>query len=144
MISKVGAARSAPSSLICGQKFSLCQRMRRATDFQSFTYMSHSLAGLYSRQAQSAIVRTMSRTFAKQMRFDENIDYYLRLGVKKNATAAEIKKRFYELAKKHHPDAANSKPSDAEKFKQITDAYDVLSNKEVKQDYDAARNATRQ
>ena len=59
-------------------------------------------------------------------------------------TQAEIKRKFYELAKKHHPDAANSKPSDEEKFKQITDAYDVLSNKDIKQEYDAARSGARQ
>ncbi len=73
------------------------------------------------------------------MRFDSETDYYKKLGVKNTATQTEIKRKFYELAKKHHPDAAQSKPSDEDKFKQITAAYDILSNTTIKKEYDAAR-----
>ena len=65
----------------------------------------------------------------KQLLFNKDIDYYLMLGVKKSATQDEIKRKFYELAKKHHPDTITSKPSDEERFKKITAAYDILSNK---------------
>ena len=51
------------------------------------------------------------------MQFDPDIDYYKKLGVAKNATQVQIKKKFYELAKKHHPDAPSSKKSDEELFK---------------------------
>jgi len=61
------------------------------------------------------------------------------LGVPKTATPDELKKKFYLLAKKHHPDAADSSPTDEEKFKKITAAYDILSNTDLKEKYDEAR-----
>ena len=61
------------------------------------------------------------------------------LGLTKRATQAEIKKKFYELAKKHHPDSAKSSRDDEEKFKQITVAYDLLSNEKTRAAYDEAR-----
>lgn len=58
--------------------------------------------------------------------------YYDILGVKKSASADEIKKAFRKLAQKHHPDAGG----DEETFKQINEAYEVLSNPEKKAEYD--------
>ena len=60
------------------------------------------------------------------------MDYYEILGVSKQASQEEIKKAFYKLAHKHHPD----KGGDAEKFKEINEAYQVLSNKEKRAQYD--------
>jgi DnaJ family protein A protein 2 len=54
------------------------------------------------------------------------------LGVNKNATLDEIKKKFKKLAVTHHPD----KGGDTEKFKEITKAYDILSNEEKRNHYD--------
>jgi len=59
-------------------------------------------------------------------------DYYSILGVSKSASQDEIKKAFRKLAHKHHPDKGGS----AEKFKQINEAYQVLSNKEKREQYD--------
>lgn len=59
-------------------------------------------------------------------------DYYKTLGVSKTATASEIKKAYRHLAQKHHPD----KGGDAEQFKQINEAYQVLSNPQKRQAYD--------
>ncbi len=59
-------------------------------------------------------------------------NYYELLGVKKDATADEIKKAFRKLARKHHPDAGG----DEEKFKQINEAYEVLSDSEKRTQYD--------
>jgi molecular chaperone DnaJ len=59
-------------------------------------------------------------------------DYYDILGVKRDASADEIKKAFRRLARKHHPDAGG----DEEKFKQINEAYEVLSDKEKRAQYD--------
>ena len=58
----------------------------------------------------------------------EKRDYYEVLGVDKNASDADIKKAFRKLARKYHPDV-NPGDKDAEaKFKEINEAYDVLSN----------------
>lgn len=58
--------------------------------------------------------------------------YYDILGVKRSATADEIKKAFRKLARKHHPDAGG----DEETFKQLNEAYEVLSDTQKKKDYD--------
>lgn len=59
-------------------------------------------------------------------------DYYDILGVKKSASADEIKKAFRRLARKHHPDAGG----DEDKFKQINEAYEILSDAEKRKQYD--------
>lgn len=63
-------------------------------------------------------------------------DYYETLGVSKTATEAEIKSAFRKLARKHHPDVAKDKASAEEKFKQINEAYEVLSDPEKRKKYD--------
>lgn len=60
-------------------------------------------------------------------------DYYKILGVDKNATADEIKRAYRKLAHQHHPD---KNKGDGEKFKEINEAYQVLSNPEKRARYD--------
>jgi molecular chaperone DnaJ len=59
-------------------------------------------------------------------------NYYDILGVKKDASEDDIKRAFRRLARKHHPDAGG----DEEKFKEINEAYEVLSDSEKRQQYD--------
>ena len=68
-------------------------------------------------------------------------DYYKTLGVPKTAKTAEIKKAYRDLARKHHPDAnANKGNADAgDRFKEITEAYNVLSDEKQRKEYDEAR-----
>jgi len=65
------------------------------------------------------------------------MDYYQVLGVSRDATADEIKKAYRKLAMKYHPDKAKGDKKQAEeKFKQISEAYAVLTNPEKKKAYD--------
>jgi curved DNA-binding protein len=63
-------------------------------------------------------------------------DYYAILGVPRDAAAADIKKAFRKLARKHHPDVAKDKKSAEEKFKEINEAYEVLGDPEKRGKYD--------
>ena len=63
-------------------------------------------------------------------------NYYDTLGVSKDASADEIKSAFRKLAKKHHPDLNPNNASAATKFKEINEAYEVLSDSQKKANYD--------
>ncbi len=63
-------------------------------------------------------------------------DPYSVLGVKKSASEAELKKAFRDLAKKHHPDKNKGNAAAEKKFKEISGAYDFLSDKEKRAAYD--------
>jgi molecular chaperone DnaJ len=66
-------------------------------------------------------------------------DLYAILGVGEKATPQEIKKAYRKLAKQHHPDSNPGKPHSAEKFKEINEAYSILSDSEKRKQYDSMR-----
>src|SRR2546423_4547461 len=63
-------------------------------------------------------------------------DYYGILGVKKNASSEEIRKAFRKLARKHHPDVNPGDKKAEERFKEISEANDVLSDPKKRKIYD--------
>jgi curved DNA-binding protein len=63
-------------------------------------------------------------------------DFYDALGVKRDATADEIQRAYRKLARTYHPDV-NKDPAAEERFKEISEAYDVLSDPDVRRRYDA-------
>ncbi len=64
------------------------------------------------------------------------MDLYSQLGVKRDATEAEIKKGYRSLAKQLHPDRNRDNPKAAERFSKITTAYDILTDKNKRAQYD--------
>lgn len=63
-------------------------------------------------------------------------DYYKVLGVDKSASEDEIKSAYRKLAKKYHPDLNKDNPDAADKFKEINEAYEVLSDSQKRKNYD--------
>src|SRR4051812_50221676 len=63
-------------------------------------------------------------------------DLYEQLGVKRGATEAEIKKAYRKLAKELHPDRNKDNPAASERFSKVTQAYDILTDKDKRARYD--------
>ena len=66
----------------------------------------------------------------------KRMDLYQQLGVNRGASEAEIKKAYRSLAKQLHPDRNKDNPKAAERFSQVTKAYDLLSDKGKRAQYD--------
>lgn len=63
-------------------------------------------------------------------------DYYKELGLTRQATARQIKDAYYELSKKFHPDKNKGSDHTSTRFRDITEAYEVLGNHSKKRRYD--------
>ena len=63
-------------------------------------------------------------------------DLYSRLGVARGASEADIKKAYRKLAKQLHPDKNKDNPKAAERFSKVTQAYDILTDKDKRAQYD--------
>ncbi|KAG1699371.1 Protein tumorous imaginal discs, mitochondrial [Nymphon striatum] len=69
-------------------------------------------------------------------------DYYEVLGISRNASQKEIKKSYYQLAKKYHPDTNKSDKQAAKKFQEISEAYEILSDESKRKSFDQFGTAT--
>lgn len=65
-----------------------------------------------------------------------SVDYYATLGVSKNASQDEIRKAYKKLVREYHPDARPDDKAAEKKFKEVQEAYSVLSDKQKRQQYD--------
>ncbi|CAB3379737.1 Hypothetical predicted protein [Cloeon dipterum] len=63
-------------------------------------------------------------------------DYYQALGIARNASVKDIKKAYYQLAKKYHPDTNKDDPDAGKKFQEVSEAYEVLSDETKRKEYD--------
>jgi DnaJ-class molecular chaperone len=75
----------------------------------------------------------------QQIDFDPNADYYKALGVAEKATADEIKRAYRKLAKQYHPDSTGGDKAKESRFKDISNAYDVLGDTKKRALYDQIR-----
>ncbi|CAI5734527.1 unnamed protein product [Hyaloperonospora brassicae] len=92
--------------------------------------LSHGAAALLGRHSASFHSTRSVREPSKR-------DFYDVLGVARNASKNEIKKKYYQLAKKHHPDTNKADPEAAKKFAEATEAWEILGDDDKRQKYDA-------
>ncbi|CAG0891088.1 unnamed protein product [Darwinula stevensoni] len=71
------------------------------------------------------------------LRIQRKRDYYEVLGIPRNASQKEIKKAYYQLAKKYHPDTNKGDPEASKKFQDVSEAYEVLSDDTKRREYDS-------
>jgi molecular chaperone DnaJ len=76
------------------------------------------------------------------MNIDPRVDHYKILGVSSDASAGDIKKAYRNLAKKFHPDSTGGDKAKETRFKEVSQAYDVLGDKDKRAQYDAMRSRT--
>ena len=75
-----------------------------------------------------AAVPMMCRHFNTTNCLHSNKDYYKTLNVERSASQKDIKKAYYQLAKKWHPDTNKNDPTAAKRFQEVSEAYEVLSD----------------
>uniref|UniRef100_A0A8C7X8S0 DnaJ homolog subfamily A member 3, mitochondrial n=1 Tax=Oryzias sinensis TaxID=183150 RepID=A0A8C7X8S0_9TELE len=80
---------------------------------------------------------TTCHSFHSSSIFANKQDFYEVLGVSRSASQKEIKKAYYQLAKKYHPDTNTNDPEAKEKFAKLAEAYEVLSDELKRKQYDA-------
>jgi len=78
----------------------------------------------------------LKRNFSVSSRVEASQDYYNTLGVEKGAPQKDIKKAYYQLAKKYHPDSNKNDPDASKKFQEVSEAYEILGDEEKRQQYD--------
>jgi hypothetical protein len=103
---------------------------------QQRTYLTSATTsgGLYNTASEFV---TRNTTFLSIRQFSSGKrDFYEVLGVPRNSDKAEIKKAYYKKAKQYHPDANQDDKTAADKFKQVTEAYETLSDNEKRKLYD--------
>ncbi|GAW22977.1 hypothetical protein ANO14919_125240 [Xylariales sp. No.14919] len=138
MNSSIFAKAALPSRILSPAQ--ICRRQRLRDNLRQRRTPSNSISYLSKRSeiplAKSLLhVSVKRRSFHATSRASAVKDPYRALGVGKSASASEIKKAYYGLAKKFHPDT-NKDPTAKDKFGEIQSAYEILSDPKKKEQYD--------
>ncbi|KAI8947716.1 hypothetical protein F4801DRAFT_494804 [Xylaria longipes] len=138
MNSSVFAKAALPSRMLSPAQICRRQRLRdnlrqRKAPISSISYLSKRSGKPLTRP--SSQIPTQRRSFHATSSALAATDPYKALGVGKNASPSEIKKAYYGLAKKFHPDT-NKDPTAKDKFGEIQSAYEILSDPKKKEQYD--------
>ena len=115
--------------------FTLTSSTRRSFNPLQLTITSSSVAATSAAANSPFFHLNHHRHFHVSSHRDKR-DYYEVLGVAKSASVKDIKKAYFEKAKKLHPDANPDDPNAGEKFTEISEAYEVLSDDSKKTQYD--------
>ena len=109
--------------------------LQRPFQRSSVYTISRHVQGLYTNIAVPNV--PLTRSFhATSKALEAQRDYYEVLGVSREADKNEMKKQYYKLAKKYHPDANKDDPKAAQKFAEANDAWEVLGDEEKRNKYD--------
>lgn len=151
---RAAAAAAASSSSACGSSITnrpaspSCstplinnlsgEHRRRFSSVSSGQYQHRIYRNIHNNFRNNA-VSSSSTTFQQRRAFSSSSkrDFYDVLGVGRGADKGEIKKAYFKLAKKYHPDTNKDDMTAADKFKEATEAYEILSDDEKRQLYDA-------
>ncbi|XP_063700716.1 protein tumorous imaginal discs, mitochondrial-like isoform X2 [Culicoides brevitarsis] len=115
------------------RNYSVCLLLKRSSLFKSPSSLS---------ETQDNGIDTLKKVLHKKYIHTTPIllqikkDYYSILGVPKNASSKDIKKSYYQLAKKYHPDTNKGDPNAGKKFQEVSEAYEVLSDETKRREYD--------
>jgi len=111
----------------------LCSSLLRHHAFlQAPLYINSKTLPPYQRQP---IVGQKSRHFSLSHRIQAP-DFYDTLGVSRDSSQKDIKKAYYQLAKKYHPDSNKNDPNASKKFQEVSEAYEILGDEEKRQQFD--------
>lgn len=129
-------------SIRSGQQSHKQQHQQQSTEIQRLHHNNNNKAWLTNQTlllSNAAAVSQQNHQSYRGFHSSKHLnakDYYQILGVAKNAAAKDIKKAYYQLAKKYHPDTNKDDPDAGRKFQEVSEAYEVLSDDQKRREYD--------
>ncbi|XP_076171793.1 dnaJ homolog l(2)tid, mitochondrial isoform X2 [Ptiloglossa arizonensis] len=108
------------------------------TCHRSITTVTLGVRNWNSKETGKSVIGNLTQTQRKIHTTNQLLkrNYYEILGISKNASAKDIKKAYYQLAKKYHPDTNKGDPNASKKFQEVSEAYEILSDDTKRKEYD--------